>query len=41
MKTLKESILADIDDVINRGEEDLIKAYNIPPTTDTRERYYG
>lgn len=34
MKSLKESILANMDDVINRGEEDLIKAYNIPTIKD-------
>ena len=39
MKTLKESILADIDDVINRGEEDLIKAYNIPTVKDFFKDY--
>lgn len=34
MKTLKESLLADMDDVINRGESDIEKALNIPTAKD-------
>ena len=34
MKTLKESILADMDDVINRGDSDIEKALNIPTIKD-------
>ena len=39
MKTLKESILADMDDVINRGESDLKSAFNIPTVKDFYKDY--
>lgn len=37
MKTLKESLLADIDDTINKGEDDI---YNIPSITDFQKDSY-
>lgn len=38
MKTLKESLLADIDDTINKGEDDI---YNIPSITDFQQDPYN
>lgn len=37
MKTLKESLLTDIDDTINKGEDDI---YNIPSITDFQKDSY-
>jgi hypothetical protein len=38
MKTLKESLLADIDDTINKGEDDI---YNIPSIDDFKKDPYN
>ena len=38
MKTLKESLLADIDDTINKGEDDI---YNIPSIDDFQKDPYN
>ena len=41
MKTLRESLLADMEDVINRGESDIEKSLNIPAVKDFVKNPYS
>lgn len=41
MKTLKESLLDDMEDVINKGESDIEKSLNIPTVKDFQKNPYS